>query len=774
MARKLSTSNDSCLACEGWGPVGYDGRCPRCLIWDRTGAGRHTGVCCRCARTTRLDYTDVCRPCLVEIRYADEEWVRAARAQQPVPRRDLQLTFVFPELPLGRIEPLTKRGAPKLRLLPRAHNWKATHPVAEPPDDPTVCPPQIPGQLALIRLPRVLSVSHGRRIRGRSLAEQDRIDAVARRLQGERGHGPAWRWTLMPLLRLALAAREADEDLVREEDLDQLPSQHGPVTLVLREAGLLRPRSTPKPPATRRCRFGPRRKRRPNASGYRPVPPPPSPPISCTHCLAWTGTARIICEPCRSFGYRADSAPGECERCRRVLPLVAGRCRLCTIAITLGSLPQQVSDQLWLFRDPFYLPRQAAEPVSAAVSGHLVDPRQEALFATPPRHWVVLLDRPLPALTPAAQHLVDALDQQARAEQWNKQTRLANLRVLRIALAHLGGDVPVAEADLRAIAKLRTNFSGLRVAHFLEARGLLEPLPGRDVTMDEAAVTRLAATAPACFRSDVDTWIKVLRGQGRRPSPVKEWTTERRYLGYVLPVLADWATEFTSLREITAGDVKKAVEDRPGSPSRSAHAGLRSMFRALRRERVIFHDPARSVHLGSKTSVPRLVPSDKIAGILDAVPSAFGKLCVALVAIHAVRPLTLRTLLTSDLNRARGRLRTGSRLVYLDDLTLKLIAAWLRDRHRQWPHSTNPHLLVTRRTAMHAEQPPINRFAVLYHFRFTGLTAQQLWSDRILDEARETEDPIHLMRVFGLSATTAVKYVQTAPPERCITDPTQA
>ncbi|WP_268981051.1 hypothetical protein [Streptomyces coffeae] len=41
-------------------------------------------------------------------------------------------------------------------------------------------------------------------------------------------------------------------------------------------------------------------------------------------------------------------------------------------------------------------------------------------------------------------------------------------------------------------------------------------------------------------------------------------------------------------------------------------------------------------------------------------------------------------------------------------------------------------------------------------------------------EARVAEDPLHLIRVFNLSATTAIKYLQTAYPERLITDPTQA
>jgi len=42
---------------------------------------------------------------------------------------------------------------------------------------------------------------------------------------------------------------------------------------------------------------------------------------------------------------------------------------------------------------------------------------------------------------------------------------------------------------------------------------------------------------------------------------------------------------------------------------------------------------------------------------------------------------------------------------------------------------------------------------------------------RILDEARHTADPVHLMRVFGISDTTAMKYVYAAHPERRSTLP---
>jgi hypothetical protein len=37
-------------------------------------------------------------------------------------------------------------------------------------------------------------------------------------------------------------------------------------------------------------------------------------------------------------------------------------------------------------------------------------------------------------------------------------------------------------------------------------------------------------------------------------------------------------------------------------------------------------------------------------------------------------------------------------------------------------------------------------------------------SPRVSDEARESEDPDHLIRAFGISTTTAGKYVHAAQP----------
>ncbi|MGX5185438.1 hypothetical protein ACWKT5_22095 [Streptomyces avermitilis] len=50
----------------------------------------------------------------------------------------------------------------------------------------------------------------------------------------------------------------------------------------------------------------------------------------------------------------------------------------------------------------------------------------------------------------------------------------------------------------------------------------------------------------------------------------------------------------------------------------------------------------------------------------------------------------------------------------------------------------------------------------------------QLRQGRFLDEARETADPIRLMRLFGSTSRTAIHYVRAAAHPECLTiDPTQ-
>ncbi|MFJ4777936.1 hypothetical protein [Streptomyces sp. NPDC088762] len=47
-----------------------------------------------------------------------------------------------------------------------------------------------------------------------------------------------------------------------------------------------------------------------------------------------------------------------------------------------------------------------------------------------------------------------------------------------------------------------------------------------------------------------------------------------------------------------------------------------------------------------------------------------------------------------------------------------------------------------------------------------GTSLAAVRQDRILDEARTSTDPLHLMRLFGISALTAMRYLTAAHPER--------
>jgi integrase len=172
------------------------------------------------------------------------------------------------------------------------------------------------------------------------------------------------------------------------------------------------------------------------------------------------------------------------------------------------------------------------------------------------------------------------------------------------------------------------------------------------------------------------------------------------------------------------------------------------------------------------TAVVRLpvpIPADQLRGLIDRAGGAMAKLAVALVAIHGLGRNELPRLLLDDLDLHRGTLlvarpESARHTVYLDELTHTLLIAWLRERRRRWPRSSNRHLLLSQQTAV--MDAPVSIMVMNEIFRPLGISPSKLRQDRILDEARHTADPVHLMRVFGISAATAMKYVYTAHPER--------
>jgi len=297
---------------------------------------------------------------------------------------------------------------------------------------------------------------------------------------------------------------------------------------------------------------------------------------------------------------------------------------------------------------------------------------------------------------------------------------------------------------------------------------MLIPDPGRQAEPRQHAVDRLLASLPGQIGREATAWVTVVRGHGRVSHPALTYKTIRNYLAYLMPVLTGWASQYTSLREVTRHDILDAVDARHGPVIQHRIVALRSLFRALRQEQVIFRDPTRGISLPAPARLPQPLPADQVAGLLNRASGPAARLVVALVAIHAVPESDLVRLQAADLDLATGTLiiRHGyrHRVVFLDEVTAALASQWLRYRHQRWPGSRNPHLLVSQQTA--ADASPVGPTMIGAMFEPLGVRPTRLRQDRILDEARHTADPVHLVRVFGINENTAIYYVHAAHPGR--------
>ncbi|MGW0821920.1 hypothetical protein [Streptomyces sp. NPDC002845] len=631
------------------------------------------------------------------------------------------------------------------------------------------------GQLPLFTLPRTLTDATVRALATRTVSGWDQAQPVLEALTAERGLTRAWYYLAAKMVRLALAVREADGFTTAPETLlRDLPTNGDTVCLVLLRAGLL---AAPQPQHLSQV--------------GQPQPPDVDPvrnswfaPRRCSDCQAWMPGRRcagFLCDPCRYW--RERQRPGDCTRCRRDgLPLRADHCRTChphheadqmrptAVAATQPAidLPVGADRRTMPLQDDKLPPMPADVPPAATVC-----PGQEILF-TMRRNWLPVLARlrswppgELP-LTDAAAALVEDFAELRRNQQTSGFRK--NIRTLTILGYWLGVENAVHERDVQDLARLDTHLAAKPVCQFLRARGLLVDDPELHQDSDLAWIETALQALPQRVADEVRAWADVLRGQGPRENEPRSWYGIRRYLTTLQPTLTAWtAAGMTTLRENTPDHLQDALEHLAGTTRRQLATSLRSLFRALKRKRLIFHDPARHLAVGELTSTPRPVPSDLLAGLLDHTATPFARLTIALAAIHAVPTTEIRTARTADLNLARGTLELRRGLLrhtlYLEELTHRLTADWLTYRHQRWPASANPHLLVSQKTALDPDHPAVHR-NTLQQVLPKGLTLDRLRQDRILDEAFATGDPLKLMRLFGITEQTAMRYVGTAYPER--------
>jgi integrase len=707
---------------------------------------------------------NLCRACVLAVRFDDWRWCLA-----PSGGRDTQLALILPELRLvTRPAQTPNRASSPVWAAPLLAAARAANRV----DDPRICPPAMPGQLALFPpLRRRLTFEHAQRIRDRHLPDEERAEPFIKQYGSQHSEGSCER--VRHAIRLALAVRDADaQPLIEPWRLADLPGFRSATAAILERAGLL-------------------------AGGrplhYRtPAAPRPPGPRSCDQCHSWGFESR--CNGCRGWS-RLHPQRDRCTRCQHEkMFLYKGMCRACHVHIAGHGPPSRNQRwvQLWLGeqlaarlmtpagtlgyrasdKNPGKtLARRLTRPPVSQVSAHLLNPDQFVLLDMR-RDWRRVVDSPLPALTPAAQALVDEFEHCARSQGWLHATRRDSVRTLLLVLAWLGAQAPIHEADVRSVGAHLTHARAWRVVQFLRSHALLIPIPRPDA--DQQMVEQTVDALPDHLAVEVSRWVQVLRGQGRRQHAAMSWATIRSYLARIQPVLGRWSAR-SSLREITRADVEAVMRDLQGHQARGTAGALRSLFRALKQERLIFTDPTRGVSVTDVAALPAQLPSDRLAGLLGRTTNPAVRLIIALSAIHALTRHDVRHLRLDDLDLTRGRLtvrRNGlTHMVYLDPTTYQLARQWLHERRRRWPRTTNPHLLVTARTAPDNRHPPIDVMAISRPLQQLGHGARQLRADRILNEARHSADPISLIRIFGISVTTAMRYLRAAHPERCSVPP---
>jgi integrase len=511
---------------------------------------------------------------------------------------------------------------------------------------------------------------------------------------------------------------------------------------------------------------------------------------SCAECLAWGLTyARGVCLACYNFSApRFEHHVGDCGACHRPVPLKDGYCRLCwcqaredravlaedarSRVVLARYLPAVRCHQLFLTGMTQRRARPHATPRRHGVKGRPPKPAPPVVLrpATGGTQLLLfddLLGRDYRAVRvdlrrqPApdnpwlawALHLAHLL---AEVRGWQPTVRRGMQRTLVRLLAHHTTGERVRASDVCAVASSYST----NTDYTLEILRTMEIVAdNRPTTFDAWLESKLTDLAPAIGR-ETGRWVRQLHDGGPRSRP-RSPNTAATYLRWVRPALVDWSTRYDHLREVAHDDVLACLSGLRSNARRGTVTALRSLFRWARRSGVIFRNPATGIRLG-KQDYPVWQPLalTDIAAAVEAANSSAARVFVALAAIHAARPGQIRALQLNDVDFADRRLRIAGHERPLDDLTHRVLREWLTYRAYRWPNTANPHLLLSKETAL--RHGPVSHTFVLTLRGLPG-TTERLRIDRQLEEALAVGfDPLHLAAVFGIAEATAIRYATNA------------
>ncbi len=326
-------------------------------------------------------------------------------------------------------------------------------------------------------------------------------------------------------------------------------------------------------------------------------------------------------------------------------------------------------------------------------------------------------------------------------------------------LAHGTMEVAAVRAFL-----LQRRQVALRVIEFLTDQGLLRADP--QAVLDGWLARRLAPL-PDPIRTQVQTWIEVLRGRGSRAGRPRKHTTIQGYLRALEAPLADWSARYQSLRQVTPEDLTAQLDPVTGPTRLLVLAAMRSLFATLKARRVLFANPTAGLLGRHATPTPALGLDPAVrASLLARLDRPDERLVVLLAGVHALRSAQICALTLDAIDLTAGTLLVDGQPRRLDTLTRAQARAWLELRRQRWPGSANPYLLVNQSTA--GGLTPVKRSYVHAVFQPLDTTAHQLRVDRLLAEVHTSGgDPLTLTRLFGLSDPTAIRYcAELDPPDQ--------
>jgi hypothetical protein len=477
-----------------------------------------------------------------------------------------------------------------------------------------------------------------------------------------------------------------------------------------------------------------------------------------------------LCKACRSF---ASAHPaGTCVTCGRKLPVDTGVCRPCRKQASLVAGPGNKSalnlsagatgHQLWFHFGRLVLSEDVPDdalPV-AVPSPRMVRLRPrwaQPLLCDVPRD----LSRASAQLPPIdaglAGRMHDEAERLAGLRGWSPRTLSLAQRGLRILMAVHGPGEPVRASTVRQLSARNMPFP--HIIDILAAADALED--DRPDTLTVWLDDQLAGL-PAQIHAELDTWLGLLRHGGPRRRPRSRRTIVRN-IHSIRTFLTETGSRYSTLRQVTRDDITTWLARRPGRSKPQDASTLRSLFGTLKAERLIFANPARGVQISARNpSVPAPLPAhllDTTAATARNDPAL--RVVVALAGVHALLPGQIRHLRLNQIDLPGRRLGPGGLDRPLDEFTAVAIRGYLGFRNQRWPATSNPFLLVTRKTAHTGK--PASRFWMNRLFRGLPVTAQQLRDDRIVEEAiAGRADPLHLAAVFGFGPRTGLRYAQAA------------